>query len=76
MQPQLSKESANQIAVEYLKKRKNTEKVEVALIEAEDDCWMIRGTCPIEFGEMQWPEKFSVVVDSKGKIKSEDYGLL
>jgi ActR/RegA family two-component response regulator len=75
-QPQLSKESASQIAIEYLKKRKNTEKVEVALVEAQDDCWVIHGTCPIEFGEMQWPEKFAVVVDSKGKIKSTDYGLL
>ena len=75
-QPQLPKESASQIVVEYLKKRKNTEKVEVVLIEAEGDCWMVRGTCPIEFGETQWPEKFAVVVDSKGKIKSENYGLL
>ncbi len=74
--PQLSKESASQIAVEYLKKRKNTEKIEVILIEAEDDCWVVRGTCPMEFGETQWPEKFSVIVDSKGKIKSENYGLL
>ncbi len=75
-QPQLSKESASQIAVEYLKKRKNTEKIDVALVEARDDCWVIHGTCPMEFGETQWPEKFAVVVDSKGKIKSTDYGLL
>jgi ActR/RegA family two-component response regulator len=73
---QLSKESASQIAVEYLKKRKNTEKVEVALIEAQDDCWVVRGTCPMEFGEYQWPEKFAVVIDSKGNVKSTDYALL
>jgi hypothetical protein len=74
--PELSKESASQIAVEYLKKRKNTEKIDVALVEAQDDCWMVQGTCPIEFGGTQWPEKFSVVVDSKGRIKSADFGLL
>jgi hypothetical protein len=74
--PELSKESASQIAIEYLKKRKNTEKVEIALIEAQDDCWLVQGVCPIEFGETQWPEKFAVVVDSKGKIKSTDFGLL
>jgi hypothetical protein len=73
---QLSKEAASQIAVEYLKARKNTEKIEVLLIETQDDCWVVRGICPIEFGETQWPEKFAVVVDSKGKIKSTDYGLL
>ena len=75
-QPQLSKESASQIALEYLKERKNTEKVDIALVEAQDDCWMVQGTCPIEFGDMQWPEKFTVVVDSNGKIKSTDYRLL
>ena len=74
--PQLSKESANQIAVEYLKKQKNTEKVEVVLVELEHNCWVVRGTCPIEFGDHQWPERFAVVVDSKGKIKSTDFGLL
>jgi hypothetical protein len=75
-QPQLSKESASEIAVSYLKKRKNTEKIDVAFTEAQDDCWLIRGTCPMEFGDMQWPERFVVVVDSNGKIKSTDYGLL
>ena len=34
---QVTKESASQIAVEFLKKRKNTENIEVALIELEDD---------------------------------------
>lgn len=73
---QLSKESASQIAVEFLKRFKNTEKVEVVLVETEDNCFVIRGTCPIVFGERQWPERFAVVVDSKGKIKSTDFGLL
>jgi len=73
---QVSKEYASQIAVEYLKKQKNTDKIQVAIVELEDNCWVIRGTCPLEFGETQWPEKFSVVIDAKGKIKSTDYGLL
>jgi len=73
---QVSKESASQIAVEFLKKRKNTENIEVALIELEDDCWTVRGTCPMEFGGRQWPERFAVVVDLKGKIKSTDFALL
>ncbi len=75
-QPQLPREFASQIAVEYLKKRKNTDKIDVVMVDAEEDCWTVRGTCPMEFGETMWPEKFAVVVDSKGKIKSENYGLL
>jgi len=73
---QVSKESASQIVVEYLKKQKNTQNVEVALVELEDNCWVVRGTCPIDYGEHQWPVRFAVVVDSKGKIKSTDFGLL
>ncbi len=73
---QVSKESASQIAVEFLKKRKNTENIEVALVEAQDDGFIVRGTCPMEFGDHQWPEKFAVIVDLKGKIKSTDFALL
>jgi hypothetical protein len=73
---QLSKETACQIAVDFLKKLKSTEKIDVALVEQQDGEWVIRGTCPIEFGDYAWPERFAVMVDSKGKIKSSDFGLL
>ena len=73
---ELSKETASQIAVEFLKKRKNTERIDVVMVEQQDDGWVVRGTCPIEFGDHQWPERFSVVVDLKGRIKSTDFGLL
>ena len=76
MSQSVSKETASQIAVEYLKKEKNMDKIEVAMIELEDNCWVVRGTCPLEFGEIAWPERFAVVIDLKGKIKSTDYGLL
>ena len=76
LQPQLSRESASQIVLEYLKKRKSTDNIQVALIELRDDCWIIRGTCPINFEGHEWPERFAVVVDLKGKIKSTDFGLL
>ena len=73
---QMSKELASQIVVDYLKKQKATDKIEVAMVELEDSCWVVRGTCPIEFGERHWPERFTVAVDLKGKIKSADFGLL
>lgn len=74
--PELSKDNASQIAIEFLKKQKGTDKIDVALVEMQDDCWVVSGTTPIQFGEMQWPERFAVVIDQKGKIKSADYGLL
>jgi len=74
--PQVSKESACQVVVEFLKKQKNTEKIDVALIEEQDDGWVVRGTCPIDLEGHQWAEKFAVVIDLKGKIKETDFALL
>jgi hypothetical protein len=74
--PQLSKESASQIAVEFMKQQKNTDKIDVAVTEEQDDGWMVRGTCPIDLEGHPWVEKFAVVVDWKGKIKESDCGLL
>jgi hypothetical protein len=74
--PQTSKESASQIAIEYVKQQKNTDRIDVAVIEEQDDGWMIRGTCPIDLEGHPWVEKFAVVVDWKGKIKDVNYGLL
>jgi hypothetical protein len=74
--PQMSKESASQITVEFLKKQKSTDKIDVAVIEEQSDGWMVRGTCPINLEGHPWIEKFAIVVDWKGKIKDINYGLL
>jgi hypothetical protein len=74
--PQISKEVASQIAVEFLKLQKNTDRIDVAIIEEQNDGWMVRGTCPINIEGHPWVEKFNVVVDWKGKIKESNYGLL
>ncbi|MBT0160135.1 hypothetical protein G4O51_09135 [Candidatus Bathyarchaeota archaeon A05DMB-2] len=76
MPNQLSKEAASQIAVEFLKQQKNTDKIEIAMIEEHTDGWMVRGTCPIDMEGHPWAEKFAVVVDWKGKIKDTNYALL
>ena len=69
-------ESAQQIAVEFLKKRKGTERVEVSTIEQNKDIWVIRGTCPIDLEGHPWAEKFEVVVDTKGKVRTTTFSLL
>ena len=73
---QVSKESASQIAVDFLRKEKNTEKIDVSIVEEQSNGWLVRGTCPIDLEGHPWVEKFVVVVDLKGKIKESNYGLL
>lgn len=73
---EVSTESVQQIAVDYLKKRKNTEKIDVSTIEQKDGIWVIRGTCPIDLEGHPWAEKFEVIIDEKGKVKSMDFSLL
>lgn len=72
----LMEKDAQQIAIEFLKKRKNTERIDISSVEQRGGCWVIRGTCPIDLEGHSWAEKFEVVVDMKGKIKSTDFSLL
>ncbi len=76
MRDNISKEAAERAAVEFVKNKKNTDKIDVATIEPNGLNWVIRGTCPIDLEGHMWAEKFEVVVDSKGKIKSMDCALL
>jgi transcriptional regulatory protein LevR len=73
---QLSKESATSIAVEFVKKEKGADKVEVAQVEEKSDSWVVVGTFPIDMQGHPWAEKFSVAVDTKGKVKTSYFSLL
>jgi len=64
------------MAVDCVRKRKNTEKIDVSTVEQKDGMWVIRGTCPIDLQGHPWAEKFEVTIDEKGKIKSMDFSLL
>ena len=74
--PQMSKESANQIVVDFVKKEKNTENVDIAVVEEQRDGWMVRGTFPIDMEGHPWVQKFAVLVDQKGKVRNTDFALL
>jgi len=77
MAKEISTETVQQIAVEFLKKRKNTEKIDVSTVEQKDGVWIVRGTCPIDLeGHPWWAERFEVIIDQKGKIRSTDFALL
>jgi hypothetical protein len=72
----ISTDTVQKIAVNYLKKRKNTEKIDVSTVEQKNGVWIIRGVCPIDLEGHPWAEKFEIVIDEKGKIKSTDFSLL
>jgi hypothetical protein len=72
----ITKEAAEQIAVESLKKRKCTERVDVSTVEQKNEIWIVRGTCPIDMEGHPWAEKFEVALDTRGRVKSIDFALL
>lgn len=72
----MSDEVAQQIVVDFLRKRKNTDRIDISTVEQRDGMWVIKGTCPIDLEGHPWAEKFEVVVDQKGKIRSTDFALL
>jgi hypothetical protein len=76
MMQDVSPESIRQIAIDYVKKRKDTDRIDISMVEQKNGCWIIRGTCPIDLEGHPWAEKFEVVIDIKGKIRSEDFSLL
>lgn len=74
--PQISKESASEIVIDFLKKKKDTDKIDIAMVEEKADSWIVRGTCPIDLEGHKWAEGFTVTLDLKGKIKTTDFALL
>lgn len=72
----VSKETATQIAVKHIKRQKRPEKIDIAAVEEKDDCWVIRGTCPIDMAGHPWAERFEVAIDPKGQVKSAEFALL
>lgn len=72
----ISNSSAKDIAIDYVKKRKNTEKVDISIVERKNAMWIVRGTCPIDLEGHPWAEKFEVIIDQKGKVISLDLSLL
>jgi len=74
--PQISKNSASQIVIDFLKNTKEKDKIDIAMVEEQTDGWIVRGTCPIDLEGHKWAEGFTVILDLKGKVKTIDFGLL
>jgi hypothetical protein len=67
---------AKRLAMDVVKKRKNTDKIEVTIVERIQADWVVRGTCPIDMEGHPWVERFEVTVDPKGRVKCVDFALL
>lgn len=74
--PKITKETATQVALKFVKAKKGLEKIDVALVEGNGSGWIVRGTYPLDVAGHPWPEKFAVTIDAKGKIVSSDFALL
>jgi hypothetical protein len=72
----VSKEVAQKVAVEYLKRQKSADRVDVSFVEKKREDWVVRGTCPIDMEGHPWAEKFEIIVDPRGKVKALDFALL
>ena len=72
----ISEKAVKTIVCEYINKEKKVEKIEVSSVEQKADVWIIKGTCPINLEGHPWAEKFEVVIDKKGKLKSSYFALL
>ena len=68
-------EAAIAIATANVKLQKHTENVEIGEVEENAGEWIVKGTCPIMMEGDMWAEKFEVVIDRNGKVKSSDYFL-
>ncbi|MDI6806176.1 MAG: hypothetical protein QMD20_05900 [Candidatus Bathyarchaeia archaeon] len=73
---EISTEAARQIVVDFIKQKKRIERIEVSTVENKNGCWVVRGTCPIDLDGHPWAEKFEVILNQKGKIKSTEFALL
>jgi hypothetical protein len=76
MSTDISDATATRVALDAVKKRKNSEKIEVTIVEHINADWVVRGTCPINMEGHPWAEKFEVIVDPRGRVKSVDFSLL
>ena len=72
----VSQEDVHQIAVNCVKAKKETENIDISMIEEKGEVWVVTGTCPINLEGHPWTERFEVVVDRSGKVRSTYFSLL
>ena len=69
-------ENIHDIAVTFVKEKKNVTEVNVSITEIVDNVWVIKGTCPIDLCGHPWRESFEIKIDKNGKIKDFKFTLM
>lgn len=69
-------ENAREIAIDFVKKRKNVVNVNLIITERKDGFWVVKGTCPVDLSGHPWRETFEIRIDQKGKIKGSSFRLM
>jgi len=69
-------ENAQDIAISFVKDKRNVEDVRVVITEQKDGVWIIRGTCPINLCGHPWRENFKIKINQKGKITASSFKLM
>lgn len=69
-------QDAQNITKDFVKKRKNVERIDIISAEQKEEVWVVKGTCPIDVGGHPWMESFEIVIDVKGRIKDSDFKLM
>jgi hypothetical protein len=69
-------EEAHKITTDFVKKKRNVEKVDIITTEEKPEGWIVKGSCPIDVFGHPWMERFEVVIDLKGKVKDSHFGLM
>lgn len=69
-------ENVEDVAVDFVKKRKKVANVNVVAKERKHGAWVVRGTCPIDLHGHPWTESFVLIIDTNGKIKSSNFRLM
>ena len=69
-------EDVQDIAVSFVKEKRNVTDVTVILTEQKDGVWIIKGTCPIDLCGHPWRESFEIEIDQKGNIKTSSFSLM
>ncbi|MCK4478681.1 hypothetical protein KAU88_09200 [Candidatus Bathyarchaeota archaeon] len=69
-------EDAQDIAISFVKDKRNVEDVRVVITEQKDGVWIVIGTCPINLCGHPWRENFEIKINQKGKITASSFKLM
>jgi len=71
----ISKTEAIKVATEQTKLRNRGAVVTISDVKEDSGGWIVKGTSANDYESPLWGEKFEIVVDGEGKVKSSNFSL-